>query len=77
VWGYGLDVSMSGYGCECKGWLYLGQNRGMNIWAGCIWVRIRVCGYGLVVSRSGYGCESMAWLVLGQDMGVSLWASCI
>jgi hypothetical protein len=59
------------------GWLYLGQDSGMRIWAGCIWVRIGVCGYGPAVSRSGYGCEDMGWLYLGQDMGVSVWAGCI
>jgi hypothetical protein len=34
------DVSRSGYGCECMGSLYLGQDSGMMIWAGCIYVRI-------------------------------------
>jgi hypothetical protein len=29
-------------GVGIKGWLYLGQDGGVNIWAGCIWVRIGV-----------------------------------
>jgi hypothetical protein len=36
VCGYGMSVSMPGYGSECMGWLYLGQDRSMRIWAGCI-----------------------------------------
>jgi hypothetical protein len=31
---YGLAVSMSGYGCERMGWLCLGQDIRMKIWAG-------------------------------------------
>jgi hypothetical protein len=45
------------------GWMYLGQDRGMRIWA--------------LVSRSGYECEGMGWLYLGQDMGVSEWVGCV
>jgi hypothetical protein len=56
---YGLAVSRSGYGFEDMGWLYLSQNRGMRIWAGCICVRIGLCGFGPAVSRSGYVCEDM------------------
>jgi hypothetical protein len=59
------------------GWLYLGQDRGMGIRAGCIWVRIGVCGYGPAVSRLEYVCEDMGWLYLGQDIGVFIWAGCI
>jgi hypothetical protein len=33
VW---ADLSISGYGCKYMGCLNLGQDRGMNIWAGCI-----------------------------------------
>jgi hypothetical protein len=36
VCGYGLAVSWSGYGFECMGWLYLCQDRGMKLWAGCM-----------------------------------------
>jgi hypothetical protein len=36
VGGKGQDVSRSGYGCECMGWLYLRQESGMRIWAGSI-----------------------------------------
>jgi hypothetical protein len=39
---YGLAVSGRGYWSECRGWQYLGQDRGMRIWAGSIWVRIGV-----------------------------------
>jgi hypothetical protein len=74
---YGLTVSRSGYVCECMGWLYLGQNRSMTIWAGCIKFRIGLCEYRLLVSRSRYDCECMVWLYLRQDMGVSVWAVCI
>jgi hypothetical protein len=42
VCGCGLSVSRLGYGSECMGWLNLGQDRGMRIWAGCIEVRIWV-----------------------------------
>jgi hypothetical protein len=38
----GLSVSRLGYVSECMGWLNLGQDRGMRIWAGCIEVRIWV-----------------------------------
>jgi hypothetical protein len=50
--------------------MYLGQDTCMNIWAGCIYVRIGVCGYGLPVFRSRYDFECMGWLYLGQDIGV-------
>jgi hypothetical protein len=43
--------------------LYLGQDRGVREWAGCILFL--------------YGCDSMGWLYLCQDMGVSVWAGCI
>jgi hypothetical protein len=33
VW---VAVSRLGYGCECMGCLYLGQDSGMKIWAGRI-----------------------------------------
>jgi hypothetical protein len=33
---YGLTVSMSGYRYVNMGSLYLGQNRGVSVWAGCI-----------------------------------------
>jgi hypothetical protein len=55
------------------GWLYLDQDRGMCIWAGCVYVRIRVLGYGLTVSRSGYTNEDMGWLYLGRDGCVRVW----
>jgi hypothetical protein len=54
---YGLRVSRSGYECEFVGWLYLGQDRSMRIWAGCILFRIGLCEYRLPVSRSRYDCE--------------------
>jgi hypothetical protein len=54
--------------------MYLGQDTGMIIWAGCIYVRIGVCGYGLCVSRRGYECECMGWLYLGQDRRIRIWA---
>jgi hypothetical protein len=59
------------------GRMYLGQDTGMSIWAGCIYVRIGICGYGLSVSRSGYGSECMGWLYLGQYMGAIVGAGCI
>jgi hypothetical protein len=33
---FGLDVSRSGYGCECMGWLNLGQDMGVRVCVGCI-----------------------------------------
>jgi hypothetical protein len=45
------------------GWLYLGQDRGMRKWAGCVYVRMR--------------CEDMGCLYLGQDKGMRIWAGCI
>jgi hypothetical protein len=36
VRGYGLAVSRSGYGCECMGWLYLDQDRGVSVLNGFI-----------------------------------------
>jgi hypothetical protein len=74
---YGLAISRLGYGCECMGWLYLGQDKCMRIRAGCILFRIGVCGYRLPVSWSRYDCQCMGWLYLGQDMSVSVWAGCI
>jgi hypothetical protein len=59
------------------GRMCLYQDTGVNIWAGCIYVRIGVCGYGRSVSRSGYGCECMGWLYLGQDRSMRIWAGCI
>jgi hypothetical protein len=67
-----LAVSKSGYGWECMGSLYLGQDRSMRILAGCIMFRIGVCGYRLNVSRSRYDCEYMGWHYLRQDMGVCM-----
>jgi hypothetical protein len=57
--------------------MYLDQDKGMRIWAGCIDVRIGVCGYGLSVSRSGCGSECIGWLYLGQDRSMRIWAGCI
>jgi hypothetical protein len=45
------------------GWLYLGYEIGVNIWAGNI--------------KSGEDYEYMGLLYLCQDMGVSVWAGCI
>jgi hypothetical protein len=59
------------------GWLYLGQDRSMRIWAGCILFRIGVCVYRLPVSKLRYECECMGFLYLRQDMSVSVWAVCI
>jgi hypothetical protein len=39
---YGLSVSGSGQVCECKGWLYLYQDRGVSVRAGCIQVKTGV-----------------------------------
>jgi hypothetical protein len=33
---YGLAVSRSGYGCECLGWLNVGQNWSAMVWTVCI-----------------------------------------
>jgi hypothetical protein len=35
------------------GLLYLGQDKGVSVWASCIYVRISVSVYGLAVSVSG------------------------
>jgi hypothetical protein len=32
----GLAVTMSGYRCQEMGCLYLGKDRGVRVWAGCI-----------------------------------------
>jgi hypothetical protein len=45
------------------GWLYLGQDGSMTVWA--------------CVSTSGYVCKYMGWLNLGQDSGMNIWAGCI
>jgi hypothetical protein len=37
-----LAVTRSGYGCECMGSLNLGQDRGVTVKAGCIWIRTGV-----------------------------------
>jgi hypothetical protein len=47
------------------GWLYLGQDRSMKIWDGCIEVRMWVYKYGLAECRSEYECNGMDWLYLG------------
>jgi hypothetical protein len=39
---YGLAVSGSVWGCEGMSRVYLGQDRGVREWAGCILVRIWV-----------------------------------
>jgi hypothetical protein len=36
VCGYGLSVSWSRYDCECMGCLYLLQDMGVGVGAGCI-----------------------------------------
>jgi hypothetical protein len=56
--------------------MYLGQDTGMSIWAGCIYIRIGVCGYGLSVSRPGYESECIGCLYLGQDRSMWIWAGC-
>jgi hypothetical protein len=33
---YGLAVSRSGWGYEDMGWVYLGQDMGVSVWAGCV-----------------------------------------
>jgi hypothetical protein len=35
------------------GWLYLGHDTGVSVWAGGIYVRIGVSAYGQAVCRSG------------------------
>jgi hypothetical protein len=52
--------------------MYLGQNTGMSIWAGSIYVRIQVCGYELSVSRSGCGSKCLGCLYLGQDRSMKI-----
>jgi hypothetical protein len=56
------------------GWLYLGLDSGMSIWAGCLYVSIGVYVYGLAVSTSGLLNEDMGWLYLGQDRSLTVWA---
>jgi hypothetical protein len=34
------------------GKLYLAQDRGVRVWAGCIYVKMAVCAFELAVSRS-------------------------
>jgi hypothetical protein len=68
----GLAVSRSSSGYVDMGWLYLGQDMGVSVWAGSIYVRIGECGYGQVVCRSGWECEGLGWLYLDKVMGVSV-----
>jgi hypothetical protein len=59
------------------GLLYLGQDMGVSVWAGSIWVRIELWRYGLDVSSSRYGYVDIGCLYLRQDMIVSVWADCM
>jgi hypothetical protein len=45
------------------GWLYLGHDRFVRIWAAVSW--------------SGYGCVGMGWLYLGENKCMMIWAGCI
>jgi hypothetical protein len=58
------------------GWLFLGQDKGVRTWTGCIWVKRGMSGYGLAVSGSEKGNEGTSWLYLGQDRGVRIWTGC-
>jgi hypothetical protein len=59
------------------GCLYVGQDLGVSVWAGCNSVRNSGVRIWLAVSRSGYEYLVKGCLYLGQDMGVSVWVGCI